>query len=70
MFKKLKYRIRRNKLIVVEILETLVIICLYLYHQNAYRNQFSQYMLGHADDLKHYSKQLKEEILKDELKRN
>ena len=54
------------KLIIFEVLETLVTICWYLdYESRRGRNPYGQYMRGHADGLKHYSKELHAELFDD-----
>ena len=63
--KKLKSKIAFYKAVLVEILETLCSICLYLETEGRYNNPHSAHMRSHFDVLKGFSKQLREELYKE-----
>ena len=60
-------KVRKYKPLLAEIVETLCTICLYLGHGDiGRRNRYSEYMLGHFDTLKGFSKVLREEMRSEE----
>lgn len=61
MFRKLKEKIRRQKLIEVEVLETLSSICLYL--------EFDAHFSSHAKQLRIFSESLRDELVKEDEKK-
>ena len=65
--KKLKSKIAFYKAVLAEILETLCSICLYLESDRIGRyNPYSVHMRSHFNVLKGFSKQLREELYKEE----
>lgn len=67
MFRKLKEKIRRQKLIEVEVLETLSSICLYLEFDAhfAHRGRYDDYFSSHAKQLRIFSESLRDELVKE-----
>lgn len=64
MFRKLKEKIRRQKLIEVEVLETLSSICLYLEFDAHFAHRGS-----HAKQLRIFSESLRDELVKEDEKK-
>ena len=63
MFKKIKRCLELQRLICLEVLETLATICLYLdYDGHHLRNPYSKHMKDHFVELKTYSEQIKNNI--------
>lgn len=66
MIKKIKKWLALQRLIQIEVLETLTTICMYIdyehgkYNHNPYRRHFQSHMCG----LKHYSEELRKQALK------
>ena len=59
--KKLKSTIKLYKLLLIEIIETLCTICLYLEHDGRYsHNPMTTHMRSHFESLKHFSEFLRE----------
>lgn len=67
MFRKLREKIRRQKLIEFEVLETLSSICLYLEFDAhfAHRGRYADYFSSHAKQLKIFSESLRDEMVKE-----
>ena len=57
--KKIKRYFELRKQILIEILETLCSICLYLEIDGRHHNKYSQYMGGHFINLKMFSEELR-----------
>ena len=58
MIKKIKRYFELRKQILIEILETLCSICLYLESDNRH-NRYTPFMYDHFTNLKHFSKELR-----------
>ena len=57
----MKKKIRFYKALLIEIIETLCTICLFLEREGRYsHNEYSRYMRGHFTDLKAFSEDLRE----------
>lgn len=61
MFKKVKLKIRFYKCLLVEVIETLCSICLYLECERNYRNPYQRFMRSHFEQLKKYSEIIRAE---------
>lgn len=59
MFKKIKKYFYLQRLIQIEVLETLCSICMYLHHERRHMNPFTEYMHGHFTALKCLSQELR-----------
>ena len=58
--RKIKQSIRYYKMLLVEIIETLCTICLYLESEGRHtHNQYGQYMRGHFNELKELSTEMR-----------
>ena len=58
--RKIKQSIRYFKMLLVEIIETLCTICLYLESEGRHtHNQYGQYMRGHFNELKAFSTEMR-----------
>lgn len=70
MFRKLREKIRRQKLIEFEVLETLSMICLYLEADAhfAHRGRYDGYFSSRAKQLKIFSESLRDELVKEDEK--
>lgn len=68
MFRKLKEKIHRQKLIEFEVLETLSSICLYLEFDAhfAHRGRYDDYFSSHAKQLRIFSESLRDELVKED----
>ena len=62
MFKKIRKRLRFQRSLQIEIIETLCSICLYLLMDGRHtHNKYADYMQGHFSSLKTFSKVLRDE---------
>lgn len=70
MFRKLREKIRRQKLIEAEVLETFSSICLYLEVDAhfAHRSRYDDYFSSHAKQLRIFSESLRDELVKEDEK--
>ena len=70
MFRKLREKIRRQKLIEAEVLETLSSICLYLEvdARFAHRGRYDDYFSSYAKQLRIFSESLRDELVKEDEK--
>ncbi|MBQ3603932.1 MAG: hypothetical protein IJA02_08840 [Clostridia bacterium] len=70
MFKKAKKKIRFYKLVLFEVLETLVTICMHFndIEQHHYHRNYPPHMIMHARSLKALSKELRKDLYEDEGK--
>lgn len=70
MFRKLREKIRRQKLIEAEVLETLSSICLYLEVDAhfAHRGRYDDYFSSHAKQLRIFSESFRDELVKEDEK--
>ena len=59
MFKKIRRYFRLQRVIRIEVLETLCSICMYLHHERRHMNPYTQHMLDHFIVLKRLSKELR-----------
>lgn len=66
MIKKIKKWYKLQKMIQLELIETLCTICLYIESDNYHRNPYSRFMGGHFKRLKHFSDIIREELKEDE----
>ena len=58
--KKIKQSIRYYKMLLVEIIETLCTICLYLESEGSHtHNRYGMYMIGHFNALKELSTEMR-----------
>ena len=70
MFRKLREKIRRQKLIEAEVLETLSSICLYLEVDAhfVHRGRYDDYFSSYAKQLRIFSESLRDELVKEDEK--
>lgn len=62
MIKRIKKYLLLQKLLYIEVLETLATICIYLEHEGRRaRNPYAEYMRDHFETLKFYSDDLRHE---------
>lgn len=63
MIKRIKRYFKLQREIQIEVLETLVNICIYLEAEGRHgHNRYGSFMESHAKLLKHYSERLREEV--------
>lgn len=67
MFKRIKQKIKRQKMIQVEILETLCSICLYLEYDQHFsaHGRYDNHFRSHFNYLKGFSQELRSELGKE-----